>query len=197
MQSLTRPFQGHRDLVRRNATDKAKFSTLILDTSVSTAAGSAITADSSVIPASTLPVPATPAPTPAGPAYSTSVPPTTPINNTPGTSAPATSGPSASDKPTVSPPSRSEIMKYRQHYGTNLGSCFVLEKWLTPFAFPRDATSDQTSELACVSLSVKEIGPDATRLNFENRWSNFVHESDFDYLVNQANCERLLGRYDC
>jgi hypothetical protein len=35
----------------------------------------------------------------------------------------------------IQPASALEILRYRYHYGTNLGSIFVLEKWLSPAMF--------------------------------------------------------------
>lgn len=32
----------------------------------------------------------------------------------------------------IQPPTADEALRYRYHHGVNLGSCFVLEKWLTP-----------------------------------------------------------------
>jgi hypothetical protein len=91
--------------------------------------------------------------------------------------------------PLIEAPSRQDILKYRAHHGTNLGSCFVLEKWLTPSAFPPNSLSDQSSELAAVSLGVTKRGVHATKAAFENRWRTFLCDSDFEWLVNTAHCE--------
>jgi len=84
--------------------------------------------------------------------------------------------------------STADIMRYRYHYGANLGSIFVLEKWLFSSAYPSDAPADQTSELACVSLWVKEIGLDATKQKFEQRWANAMSEQDWEWLVGTGFC---------
>jgi hypothetical protein len=89
----------------------------------------------------------------------------------------------------VSTPSRLDVMRYRYHHGVNIGSCFVLEKWLSPFAFPMSAGNDQSSELAAVTLSVVANGLSTTRNNFENRWAHFIADSDCDWLVNNARCK--------
>jgi hypothetical protein len=36
------------------------------------------------------------------------------------------------------PPSAIDIFRYRYQHGTNLGSIFVLEKWLHPKMFDKD-----------------------------------------------------------
>jgi hypothetical protein len=101
---------------------------------------------------------------------------------------PDTNSPDRYRTPKILAPSRLEILKYRAHHGTNLGSCFVLEKWFTPSAFSPDSLSDQSSELAAVSLSVTKQGVYATRGVFENRWRGFLGDSDLDWLVNTAHC---------
>jgi aryl-phospho-beta-D-glucosidase BglC (GH1 family) len=94
-------------------------------------------------------------------------------------------------KLTVIAPSRLNVIQYRYHHGVNVGSCFVLEKWLTPSAFPNSTTNHDTSELAAVALTVKEIGLNATKQRFEERWSKFMTDADFDWLVNKAHCENI------
>jgi hypothetical protein len=92
----------------------------------------------------------------------------------------------------ISPPTPLECLRYRYHYGCNLGSVHVVEKWITPSAFPSDATDDQTSELAAVTLSVNRFGLGATRMKFEARWTGSVTDADWDWLRNKAQCEILF-----
>jgi hypothetical protein len=40
----------------------------------------------------------------------------------------------------IQTPTSLEILRYRYHYGANLGSIFVLEQWLYPSMFPSSAT---------------------------------------------------------
>jgi hypothetical protein len=86
-------------------------------------------------------------------------------------------------------PSYDDIIRYRYHHGVNLGSVFVLEKWLTSSAFPSNALGDQTSELACVDLCVQNMGIEATRAKFEERWNSCMDATDWDWLVYKANCK--------
>jgi len=56
---------------------------------------------------------------------------------------------SSSDQPpTPAPPTPLDILRYRSHHGANLGSIFVLEKWLFPSMFQLGEWGD--SELGAV-----------------------------------------------
>lgn len=48
----------------------------------------------------------------------------------------------------IKPPTPLELMRYRYHHGTNLGSVFVLEQWLSPSMFT--AHAEGGSELDAV-----------------------------------------------
>jgi hypothetical protein len=89
----------------------------------------------------------------------------------------------------ISPPTPLECLRYRYHHGCNLGSVYVVEKWLTSSAFPPDATNSQTSELAAVTLAVNKFGLDAARTKFEARWKSSVTDADWDWLCNKAKCK--------
>ena len=52
----------------------------------------------------------------------------------------------------INPPTALDILRYRYHHGANLGSCFVLEKWLWPGLFESGARGD--SELDAVEAYV-------------------------------------------
>jgi hypothetical protein len=95
---------------------------------------------------------------------------------------------SKTSPPALPAPTYDDIIRYRYHHGVNLGSVFVLEKWLTGSAFPPDAPGDHTSELACVDLCVQEMGIEATRTKFEGRWTSCMGAEDWDWLINKANC---------
>ena len=49
----------------------------------------------------------------------------------------------------VPPASIQDILRYRYHHGTNLGSIYVLEKWLHGSMFDNEAAGD--SELDAVT----------------------------------------------
>ena len=103
----------------------------------------------------------------------------------------------ASQKATTDPnnyavpiaPTSNDIFRYRYQHGTNLGSTFVLEKWLTPSMFPSNATDQQTSELKAFKASVKAIGINATRAKWEQHWQSAISDGDLSWLVSNASCK--------
>ncbi|OCL10243.1 glycoside hydrolase family 5 protein [Glonium stellatum] len=96
------------------------------------------------------------------------------------------------DQPSsISEPTPLDVIRYRYHHGTNLGSIYVLEKWLHPSMFPGNAASNQSSELEAVKLWVSQIGIDAARVKFEAHWANAISSSDFDWLANTAKCTTI------
>jgi len=97
----------------------------------------------------------------------------------------------ANPPPPISAPTRDDIIRYRYHHGVNLGSVYVLEKWLHPSMFPPDAPPNQTAELAGATLALKQLGPDGARKKFEDHWANSLTDSDMDWLVNQAHCTSI------
>ncbi len=52
----------------------------------------------------------------------------------------------------IEPPTALDVLRYRYHHGANLGSCFVLEKWLWPGMFEPGVKGD--SELDAVQAYV-------------------------------------------
>ncbi|KAF2183237.1 glycoside hydrolase family 5 protein [Zopfia rhizophila CBS 207.26] len=102
------------------------------------------------------------------------------------------------DQPsTISTPTALEILRYRYHHGSNLGSIYVLERWLHPSMFPRDASG--SSELEAVKAWVEQIGLDATRQKFEDHWANAASDSDLKWLSNEAKCTTIrlpIGYFD-
>jgi len=100
--------------------------------------------------------------------------------------------PLTQDQPSqIQPPTTQDVLRYRYQHGCNLGSIFVLEKWLTPHLYPENAPS---AELAAVTGSVNESGLDAARQKFEKHWNEYVSDDDLDWLINDAHCEYLLRR---
>lgn len=80
-----------------------------------------------------------------------------------------------------------EVMRYRYQHGTNLGSVFVLERWLTGSMFQEG--SGGSAELAAIEGLVKANGIDATKDKFERHWREYCSDEDLDWLVNDAKCE--------
>jgi aryl-phospho-beta-D-glucosidase BglC (GH1 family) len=89
----------------------------------------------------------------------------------------------------IGPPTATDLLRYRYHNGTNLGSIFVLEKWLHGSMFPKGCTGG--SELNAVSAQLKETGLDATRQKFENHWRNALTDQDLEWLVRDAKCTSI------
>jgi aryl-phospho-beta-D-glucosidase BglC (GH1 family) len=86
----------------------------------------------------------------------------------------------------MDPPTPADILRYRYHHGANLGSVFILERWLTPSMFA-SCNAAGTSELAAVESSVKQIGLEGTRAGFEKHWKDYIVDPDLDWL-RDAKC---------
>jgi aryl-phospho-beta-D-glucosidase BglC (GH1 family) len=90
-----------------------------------------------------------------------------------------------------------DIIRYRYHHGTNLGSVYVIERWLQPSRFPDGA--EGSSELAAVKAWVDKIGIEGTQRKFEDYWASAVSEDDIQWLVNKAKCTTIrlpIGYFD-
>ena len=94
--------------------------------------------------------------------------------------------PMAASQPATQPPTATDVTRYRYHHGTNLGSVFVLERWLSGSMFDNSTTG--TSELAAVESWVKLEGLEKARARFEQHWREYVSDSDLDWLKNVAKC---------
>jgi aryl-phospho-beta-D-glucosidase BglC (GH1 family) len=115
----------------------------------------------------------------------------------PGNSQPPNVDPPNKQPPNMGPPSALDTLRYRYHHGTNLGSVFVIERWLQSSRFPPD--TEGSSELAAVKAWVDSIGIDATRCKFEDHWANIVTDDALEWLVNEAKCTTIrlpIGYYD-
>ena len=58
---------------------------------------------------------------------------------------------------TISPPTATDVLRFRFQHGVNLGSVFVLERWLSPQMFAEGCTGN--SELDAVSRYVASPSP--------------------------------------
>ena len=97
----------------------------------------------------------------------------------------------------INEPTALDILRYRYHHGTNLGSVYVVERWLQPSRFPDGA--EGSSELAAVKAWVDREGIDCTRQKFEQHWSSIVTDAAIGWLVNEAKCTTIrlpIGYYD-
>lgn len=89
------------------------------------------------------------------------------------------------------PPTPADIVRYRYQHGCNLGSIFIMERWLTSSMYPEHA--EGSSELTAVSAWLKQDGLDKTRERFERHWREYVSDADLDWLrdVGKINSVRL------
>jgi len=85
----------------------------------------------------------------------------------------------------IKPPTEDDIFRFRYHHGVNLGSVFVLEKWLTPSMYAQGANS---SELAAVTAAISHGGVASAQKQWEAHWANMLSDSDLDWLANTAHC---------
>lgn len=83
-------------------------------------------------------------------------------------------------------PSYGDVIRYRYHHGTNLGSVFILEKWLTGCMFVDGVKG--SSELAAVEARIKAEGIDKARERHEKHWREYVGDADLDWLRDVARC---------
>ncbi len=108
-------------------------------------------------------------------------------NKTSSTSTSPTAEPPPLQRP-LAPPTPLDVLRYRYHHGANLGSVFVLERWLAPDMFAGVADG-RASELAAVSASVERIGVEETRRRWEGRWAEAVSDAQLEWLAGTACCE--------
>ena len=89
------------------------------------------------------------------------------------------------------PPSPTDVIRYRYQHGCNLGSIFIMERWLTGNMYPEKA--EGSSELTAVSAWIKQEGIQAAKERFERHWREYVSDADLDYLrdVAKVNAVRL------
>jgi hypothetical protein len=87
---------------------------------------------------------------------------------------------------TLQPPTPIDVIRYRYHYGVNLGAVHVLEKWIFSSAFPPTASAVQSSEFECVKACTEQNGTDVTRAEFEARWHHCM-DIDWDWFCNKAH----------
>ncbi|KAJ4304667.1 Glucan 1,3-beta-glucosidase 3 [Kalmusia sp. IMI 367209] len=86
--------------------------------------------------------------------------------------------------PAIQEPSALDILRYRYHHATNLGSVYVLERWLSPSRFPQETKG--SSELEAVKAWIAKVGADQTKRMFETAWENAVSDEDIQWLKNEA-----------
>lgn len=97
----------------------------------------------------------------------------------------------------INEPTALDILRYRYHHGTNLGSVYVVERWLQPSRFPEGA--EGSSELAAVKAWVEKEGIECARDKFEQHWASIVTDAAIGWLVNEAKCTTVrlpIGYYD-
>ncbi|CDO55712.1 hypothetical protein DV113_005143 [Geotrichum candidum] len=77
-----------------------------------------------------------------------------------------------------------EFFQSRLNRGVNIGSWFVLEKWITPSMFPDDGDDSRTTELDSVQIAVDHYSGDieAVRGRFEEHWREWITDDDWSWL---------------
>ncbi|PPJ56066.1 hypothetical protein CBER1_02123 [Cercospora berteroae] len=85
-------------------------------------------------------------------------------------------------------PTPQDIFRYRYHHGTNLGSIFIQERWLTPSMFPGNENCPGSSELAAAEANIKAFGLEGAKQKFSSHWRHFTSDADLDYLRDVAKC---------
>lgn len=89
----------------------------------------------------------------------------------------------------IQPPTPADVIKYRYHHGTNLGSVFVLERWLTGCMFRDDFNG--SSELVAAEGWVKFEGIEKARERFEKHWQNYCSDANLDWLKSHSGCTTI------
>jgi hypothetical protein len=87
----------------------------------------------------------------------------------------------------IEDPTALDILRYRYHHGANLGSVYVLERWIFPSRFPEEAQG--SSELEAVKAWVEKVGAITTKALFEKAWADAVSDEDIRWLIEDAKCE--------
>ncbi|KAJ8611645.1 hypothetical protein MRB53_037869 [Persea americana] len=85
--------------------------------------------------------------------------------------------------------SYADVQRYRYHHGTNIGSVFILEKWLVGSMFPDNAQG--SAELAAVQGWMNKEGTDSAKSRFERFWQEYISDSDLDWLRDTAKCTTI------
>lgn len=88
---------------------------------------------------------------------------------------------------TVDPVTLQDVMRYRYHHGVNLGSIFILERWLTPSMFSEEPKLG-SSELAAAEYNIQRFGLEAAREKQERHWREYVTDADLDWLRDVGKC---------
>ncbi|KAL8787553.1 MAG: hypothetical protein Q9195_007725 [Heterodermia aff. obscurata] len=86
----------------------------------------------------------------------------------------------------INPPTATDILRYRFQHGVNLGSVFVLERWLSPQMFEPSSKGDSELDAVTASLHLHGLGP--TRTKWEAHWTSALSEPDIEYLATKAHC---------
>lgn len=83
-----------------------------------------------------------------------------------------------------SAPSKRQIFQSRLNRGPNLGSMFVLEKWISPHMFPEGEDGGKTSEFDAVKQAWDAAKGDAgkVREKFEQHWKTWISDDDWNWL---------------
>ncbi|KAK5165943.1 Glucan 1,3-beta-glucosidase 3 [Saxophila tyrrhenica] len=87
------------------------------------------------------------------------------------------------------PPTAKDVLRYRYQHACNVGSVFILERWLTPSMFPDSAPG--SSELAAVQAWIAQEGMELARQRFEKHWLEYVTDPDLEWMRDVAKCNTI------
>lgn len=93
--------------------------------------------------------------------------------------------PQPNEPNTIYPPTLLDILRYRFHHGTNLGSNFLLENWLFPALFPSSSSSSD-DELTLVSTSLSTHGLAHTREILTSHYRSALSDVELAWLATDA-----------
>ncbi len=100
----------------------------------------------------------------------------------------ATQAPMAAADGSIPSPTAKDVSRYRFQSGTNVGSVFILERWLTPSMFPDSAQG--SSELVAADAWIAQEGIELARQRFEKHWREYVTDPDLEWLKD-AKCNTI------
>ncbi|KAK9470728.1 glycoside hydrolase superfamily [Dipodascopsis tothii] len=75
---------------------------------------------------------------------------------------------------------RRQSFQARKFYGTNLGSWFVLEKWMAPSMYSDKCASE--AEIDAVKCAIEELGVDGAREKWNKHYAEFIGPADWDWM---------------
>lgn len=89
----------------------------------------------------------------------------------------------------IAPPSPQDILLYRYQHATNLGSVFVLERWLRNSMYDDDTPG--SSEIEAIKRSLQVRGLYESRAKWETLWLTALSDDDLHWLKHTTRCNSI------